>query len=370
MNHNDEIYKEKYLRYKKKYMELKKLEQDGGLALIKGAMGAAISEYISKAEKKANSEFKSIKDGLLGDLSDKLKSKEDKQVLEKVLKDQEAVVNKSLKSIKAEEKFNKVEVEEKAVIQNPFAKKGSKPRMKKVEKAEPKKEGGYKETDYEEDILSAFEGIGDADTFSGKINKWFTKKFDESLKDIKNNLANSDTLKDATNDEDYKKLDGEKSDNLIDQINYLRNVESTFPACKKVNLEQNSKACTPEKLKALTGIEADVKQVEKEFEDANKQVEKVSLDKVKELLGNEEIETAFKKFTDELVAKKTEKLVEVAKKYGLEINDYSAESLKAAIDGLGRDYKIPEQAMKEAADDVQEGGDFYLPDFLTETPNH
>ena len=63
MNHNDEIYKEKYLRYKKKYMELKKLEQDGGLALIKGVMGAAISEYISKAEKKANSEFKSIKDG-------------------------------------------------------------------------------------------------------------------------------------------------------------------------------------------------------------------------------------------------------------------------------------------------------------------
>merc|ERR1712196_503597 len=135
------IYKKKYLRYKKKYMELKKLEQDGGLSIIQGAMTAAINQYISKAEKKANSEFKSIKDGLLSDLSDKLKSKEDKEVLQKILKDQEAVVNKSLKSIKAEEKFNKVE----------------------VEKAVPKKEGGYKDTDYEEDILGAFEGIGDAD---------------------------------------------------------------------------------------------------------------------------------------------------------------------------------------------------------------
>merc|ERR1711916_93940 len=172
MNHNDEIYREKYLRYKQKYMDLKAMEQDAA-GLFTSAMTDAIKDYKKKAEKHIKDILESIHKGELDTIKNSLTDKKDQEEIKKILDDKTKSVIKKIEAIKPEDKFTEEEKQEKKTL-SLF----SKEKMKTVKIAVPKKD--YTFQDYENDVIGEFDG-SEGESLQTVSAKWFQTKINEKL---------------------------------------------------------------------------------------------------------------------------------------------------------------------------------------------
>ena len=369
MNSNELMYRNKYLKYKKKYSDLKNLDQKGGF------FGIFKTDPVVEAQTKYNKEvrkyFEKTRD--IFDKSSKLIATgnlSSKDATSVTARYQELTGSGYKTSVVSAGKI----IDEILLIKDKFEKdvvtEGSKDIIISVTKTGE----DYTESDYGADITKIISKLKKADESDitddfnqESYNEWANTLIEKSISEMKTKLELD--FPGAVEEVSYASLD-----NNISKINALRKQEIDDIACNKNNLPTGWNKCTPEKLKIIEKIKKSFEAIDSKTNELNKLSEKNKLALKALLLEVSQLEGITEPISVDNVG--TAKIDEISSKIaewvatskskiltdnGLEeADDFNLESIITKISELPREFGQSGGSESETELD--------LPENLSETP--
>ena len=389
---SEDVYREKYLKYKKKYNELKNLDQEGGLFNFGAKLG------FGGPVAKANSNFHTQVEALLNTFTKAFMTTEYKDLIKGMPKDvvggyqDRSTVTKTLNSltgykytVSTGKILSRIREAEMYKIKDTDGKK----------EAIPSKAGvnSYGEKDYKDELLDAINdvvrGVNAKDKkvgkeiFPGKIikveadvidqksfNTWATKIIEHEQDQIIEKLEKEEGYEDAKKNGTGGDLSIYSEKPRGEKISLLRNKQTAMKKCHSEGLPKTWLACTEPKLNAYVYVKKNVPEILKEKENFEEFIKKLPKEFKSEIDAlNEKFEEFFKSRVEGVNKELGE--IEVTEK------NFKVSELKQAIISAGLDYN-PKKDLKPESDEEDSGSDTdkeeeeqeggFLPEFLTETP--